>query len=88
MDLKELPLVKFRQRLFICGIELNPFVHVSYNQIPAVEKNGMNLNISGRKVQGKIIEVGIQNGWEDFKDQTDNTIIRYLMNKESERKCY
>jgi hypothetical protein len=88
MDLKDIQLVKFTQKLFICGIELNPFVYVSYNQIPAVEKHGMLLNISRKKNIGRIIELGLKNGWSDFKDQTDNTIIRYLIRREGDRKCY
>ena len=87
MDLKELQLVKFRQKLFICGIELTPFVRVSYNSFPAVEKNGMNMNISiGTRIW--LQNLGLKNGWEDFKEQTDNTIIQYLIRREKDRKYY
>jgi hypothetical protein len=90
-NLKTLSLVKFMSKYFICGI---PAFSISdYNYNTRVTKYGMSFKVVTANgnvsvVGGKIINMGLNNGWEDFKDQTDDTIVRYLMDKEQERKYY
>ena len=77
---------KLLSKYFICG--LRGFTTSDYNTWTRRYSYGISLRL-GRKVNhGKIIAICLNNGWEDFKEQTDATIVRYLMNKEQERKEY
>jgi hypothetical protein len=75
---------KLLSKYFICG--LRGFTTSDYNTWTRRYSYGISLRL-GRKVNhGKIIAICLNNGWEDFKGQTDATIVRNLMNKEQERK--
>ena len=87
-DPKNMRVINHPQKLFICGIKLNPFVRVTYSNVSPNVKHGVHLNISRKTNQGRIISMGLLNGWEDFKDQTDNTIVRYLIRREEDRTEY
>ena len=83
MDLKLLSKnEKFVSKYFICGLRASPTS--DYNFATGMWSYGISLKVGDYQ----IINMGLNNGWEDFKDQTDNTIVRYLMNKEQERKYY
>jgi hypothetical protein len=85
-------------KYYICGMDLKLFNPRS--QPPQDSVFFYNMQFSFNRHYGalpsircpkneKIIELGKRNGWEDFDEQTKDTIIRYLMKKEdSGIKCY
>jgi len=67
-----------RDSVFFYNINVNFNRH--YGALPSLRNCTKNENI---------IELGKRNGWEDFDEQTNDTIIRYLMEKEDAGiKCY
>ena len=87
-DLKDIGMIDFKTKVYICGIQLDPIVPFLYSQYYDFSKEGLHLDISKKRNQWKINALGLKNGWTDFKEQTDNTIIRYLIRKEECRESF
>ena len=78
---------KLSSKYFICG--LRGFTTSDYNTWTRRYSYGISLRLGSSVCSVRLmIAICLNNGWEDFKEQTDATIVRYLMNKEQERKEY
>ena len=88
-DLKDVKLIKFESKCYIANILLHPIiVHRFDHYLRSVTKYGLKAYHTQNKVRKKIHELCKKNHWEDLKDQTDQTIVRYLIEKEGSRKYY
>ena len=88
-DLKDVKLIKFESKCYIANILLHPvIVHRFDHYLRSVTKYGLKAYHTQNKVRKKIHELCKKNHWEDLKDQTDQTIVRYLIEKEDSRKYY
>ena len=88
-NLKDVKLIKFESKCYIANILLHPIiVHRFDHYLRSVTKYGLKAYHTQNKVRKKIHELCKKNHWEDLKDQTDQTIVRYLINKEVSRKYY
>ena len=88
-DLKDVKLIKFESKCYIANILLHPIiVHRFDHYLRSVTKYGLKAYHTQNKVRKKIHELCKKNNWEDLKDQTDQTIVRYLIEKEDSRKYY
>lgn len=88
-DLKEVELIKFESKCYIANILLHPvIVHRFDHYLRSVTKYGLKAYHTQNKVRKKIHELCKKNHWGDLSDQTDQTIIRYLIEKEDSRKYY
>ena len=88
-NLKDVKLIKFESKCYIANILLHPIiVHRFDHYLRSVTKYGLKAYHTQNKVRKKIHELCKKNNWEDLKDQTDQTIVRYLINKEGSRKYY
>ena len=88
-DLKDVKLIKFDSKCYIANILLHPvIIHRFDHYLRSVTKYGLKAYHTQNKVRKKIHELCKKNHWEDLKDQTDQTIVRYLIEKEDSRKYY
>ena len=88
-DLKDVKLIQFESKCYIANILLHPvIIHRFDHYLRSVTKYGLKAYHTQNKVRKKIHELCKKNHWEDLKDQTDQTIVRYLINKEVSRKYY
>ena len=88
-DLKEVELIKFDSKCYIANILLHPvIVHRFDHHLRSHTKYGLKAYHTQNKVRDKIHELCKKNHWEDLSEQTDQTIVRYLINKEGSRKYY
>ena len=88
-DLKEVELIKFDSKCYIANILLHPvIIHRFDHHLRSHTKYGLKAYHTQNKVRDKIHELCKKNHWEDLSQQTDQTIVRYLINKEGSRKYY
>ena len=88
-DLKDVELIKFESKCYISNIQLYPtIVHSFDHNLRDCIKYGLKAYHTRNKVREKIHELCKNNLWEDLSEQTDQTIVRYLIKKESCRKYY
>ena len=88
-DLKEVELIKFDSKYYIANILLHPvIIHRFDHHLRSHTKYGLKAYHTQNKVRDKIHELCKKNHWEDLSQQTDQTIVRYLINKEGSRKYY
>ena len=88
-DLKNVKLIKFESKCYIANILLHPIiVHRFDHHLRSHTKYGLKAYHTQNKVRKKIHELCKKNHWEDLREQTDQTIVRYLINKEGSRKYY
>ena len=88
-DLKEVELIKFDSKYYIANILLHPvIIHRFDHHLRSHTKYGLKAYHTQNKVRDKIHELCKKNHWEDLSEQTDQTIVRYLINKEGSRKYY
>ena len=87
-DLKEVELIKFDSKCYIANILLHPVIVHRFDPNYVPTKYGLKAYHTQNKVRKKIHELCKKNHWEDLKDQTDQTIVRYLIEKEGSRKYY
>ena len=87
-NLRDVELIKFEPKCYIANILLHPVIVHSFDQNYVPIKYGLKAYHTQNKVREKIHELCKKNHWEDLSEQTDQTIIRYLMKKEDSRKYY
>tara|TARA_Y100001936_G_scaffold44216_1_gene43075 strand:+ start:2883 stop:3356 length:474 start_codon:yes stop_codon:yes gene_type:complete len=88
-NLKDVELIQFESKCYIANILLHPFIiHRFDHYLRSNTKYGLKAYHTQNKVRKKIHELCKKNHWEDLKDQTDQTIVRYLIEKEDSRKYY
>ena len=88
-DLKDVKLIKFESKCYIANILLHPIiVHRFDHHLRSHTKYGLKAYHTQNKVRKNIHELCKKNHWEDLREQTDQTIVRYLINKEGYRKYY
>ena len=88
-DLKEVELIKFDSKCYIANILLHPvIIHRFDHYLRSHTKYGLKAYHTQNKVRKQIHELCKRNHWDDLSEQTDKTIVRYLMNKEGSRKYY
>jgi len=87
-DLKEVELIKFDSKCYIANILLHPVIVHRFDPNYVPTKYGLKAYHTQNKVREKIHELCKKNHWEDLSEQTDQTIVRYLINKEGSRKYY
>ena len=88
-DLKEVELIKFDSKCYIANILLHPIIiHRFDHHLRSHTKYGLKAYHTQNKVRDKIHELCKKNHWGDLREQTDQTIVRYLINKEGSRKYY
>ena len=89
LDLKDVKLIKFESKCYIANILLHPIiVHRFDHHLRSHTKYGLKAYHTQNKVREKIHELCKKNHWDDLREQTDQTIVRYLINKEGSRKYY
>tara|TARA_A100001037_G_C15103465_1_gene615167 strand:- start:1261 stop:1695 length:435 start_codon:yes stop_codon:yes gene_type:complete len=81
-DLKNVQLINFHQQCFIHNLLLYPYIEYSYDPIYEPRIYGLRVRLNESRIQTKIIELCENNGWSDYKDHTNETIIAYLITKE------
>ena len=88
-DLKDVELIKFDSKCYIANILLHPvIIHRFDHHLRSHTKYGLKAYHTQNKVRKKIHELCKKNHWDDLREQTDQTIVRYLINKEESRKYY
>ena len=88
-DLKDVELIKFDSKCYIANILLHPvIIHRFDHYLRSHTKYGLKAYHTQNKVRKKIHELCKKNHWDDLSGQTDQTIVRYLINKEGSRKYY
>ena len=87
-DLKEVELIKFDSKCYIANILLHPVIIHRFEPNYVPTKYGLKAYHTQNKVRKKIHELCKRNHWDDLSEQTDQTIVRYLINKEGSRKYY
>tara|TARA_Y100001936_G_scaffold252238_1_gene311101 strand:- start:1346 stop:1798 length:453 start_codon:yes stop_codon:yes gene_type:complete len=88
-NLKNVELIKFESKCYISNIQLYPTtVHSFDHNLSSRIKYGLKAYHTRNKVREKIHELCKKNYWEDLREQTDQTIVRYLIEKEDSRKYY
>jgi len=87
-DLKEVELIKFDSKCYIANILLHPVIVHRFEPNYVPTKYGLKAYHTQNKVRKKIHELCKRNHWDDLSEQTDQTIVRYLINKEGSRKYY
>ena len=88
-NLTDVELIKFESKCYIANIQLYPvIVHSFDHNLASRIKYGLKAYHTQNKVRRKIHEICKKNHWEDLKEQTDQTIVRYLIKKEDSRKYY
>ena len=81
-------LINFETKCYICNILLYPVIVHSFepNHVPI--KFGLKAYHTRNKVREIIHKLCKRNCWKGLEEQTDQTIIDYLIKKESCRKYY
>ena len=87
-DLKEVELIKFDSKYYIANILLHPVIIHRFDPNYVPTKYGIKAYHTQNKVRKQIHELCKKNHWDDLSEQTDQTIVRYLINKEGSRKYY
>ena len=87
-DLKDVELIKFDSKCYIANILLHPIIVHRFEPNYVPTKYGLKAYHTQNKVREKIHELCKKNYWDDLSEQTDQTIVRYLINKEGSRKYY
>jgi len=87
-DLKDVELIKFDSKCYIANILLHPIIVHRFEPNYVPTKYGLKAYHTQNKVRENIHELCKKNHWDDLKEQTDQTIVRYLINKEGSRKYY
>ena len=87
-DLKDVELIKFDSKCYIANILLHPVIVHRFEPNYVPTKYGLKAYHTQNKVREKIHELCKKNHWDDLSEQTDQTIVRYLINKEGSRKYY
>ena len=88
-DLKDVKLIKFDSKCYIANILLHPvIIHRFDHHLRSHTKYGLKAYHTQNKVRKQIHELCKKNHWDDLREQTDQTIVRYLINKEGSRKYY
>ena len=87
-DLKDIGLINFETKCYICNILLYPLIVHSFepNHVPI--KFGLKAYHTRNKVMAIIHKLCKENCWKGLEEQADQTIIDYLIKKESCRKYY
>lgn len=79
----------YKQLVYLCGIKLKMKMPTVYHDRRLRDSGYGTIMVFSNENDSKIIGIGQRNGWEDFHEQTNDTIIRYLMEKEDTGiKCY
>ena len=86
--LTDVELIKFESKCYIANILLHPIIVHRFEPNYVPTKYGLKAYHTQNKVREKIHELCKKNHWEDLKGQTDQTIVRYLIEKEDSRKYY
>ena len=88
-DTRKMHIISFPQKCYIANILLHPIiVHRFDHDLHSHTKYGLKAYHTQNKVREKIHELCKKNHWDDLSEQTDQTIVRYLINKEGSRKYY
>jgi len=74
-------LIDFTDKYFVANILLTPTIKYMYNPRYEPIQYGLKIYVKKKSIRRKLKYISL-NKWDDFDEQTDDTIIRYLMNKE------
>ena len=86
--LTDVELIKFESKCYIANILLHPIIVHRFEPNYVPTKYGLKAYHTQNKVRRKIHELCKKNHWDDLSEQTDQTIVRYLIEKEGSRKYY
>ena len=86
--LTDVELIKFESKCYIANILLHPIIVHRFEPNYVPTKYGLKAYHTQNKVRRKIHELCKKNHWDDLREQTDQTIVRYLIKKEDSRKYY
>ena len=84
-DLKKVKIIQIPSKYWICGIRLFNRGEYSFPQKPGLTLLSTVPGTFVSKIEGMIIDICSKNGWDDFQEHTNWTIVRYLLDKEKYR---